>query len=430
MRNLGQLRSFALRAVTRGLLLASALAIPFGLMILPSSPAQAQTFSVIYAFTGGIDGCTPWAGVTIRAGSLYGTTRNCGNEFGTVYELTPQGNNWSETTLAAFYYPGNPEARVLFGPDGHLYGTTSGGIYGTLGNVFELIPPLKVCKTAACPNYWTINVIYSFTGIPGDDRNPGQGDLIWDQQGNIYGTTAGGLKSGYGTVYELMPPVPPGNTWTESVLHSFGVGNDGIAPQNGVILDSNGDLFGTTEYGGLINNGIIFELAQVNDNRIETILCNFGSVGCRGTEPVAGLISDSSGNLYGATTNSGSGGGGLVFELSPSGDSWTYTALYSFPNTFLSECGPWGDLTLDAAGNLYGTTYCGGANQLGNVWRLANTQNGWVYTPLHDFTGGSDGANPIGKVIMDANGHLYGTAAYGGSNNCVEGCGTVWMITP
>ncbi len=147
----------------------------------------------------------------------------------------------------------------------------------------------------------------------------------------------------------------------------------------------------------------------------------------------AGLIFDGSGNLYGATSDGGSGGGGTVFELSPSGDSWTFKLLYSFNGPSGIECGPWGTLAMDAAGNLCGTTNCDGGYTFGSVFKLTNKGNGWLYSSLHDFSGYSDGAIPFSNVTLDTNGNLYGTAYYGGTfgGNCGNiGCGTVWMITP
>ena len=150
----------------------------------------------------------------------------------------------------------------------------------------------------------------------------------------------------------------------------------------------------------------------------------------------AGLILDQAGNLYGASTDSGPGGGGTIFELSPSGGGWTYTMLYSFtgsrdyrcpnPNNQYAGPGPWASLAMDGAGNLYGTTLCDGANKLGSVFRLTPSDGGWTYTSLHDFTGGDDGAYPLSNVIMDPTGNLYGTASAGGS----KGHGVVWEIAP
>ena len=141
---------------------------------------------------------------------------------------------------------------------------------------------------------------------------------------------------------------------------------------------------------------------------------------------MSGLAFDSSGNLYGATSEGGNGNGGTIFELSQSGDSWTFNLLYSLSALQDSKnCGPWRALTVDA-GNLYGTTYCDGPNNLGNVFKLTNTQNGWVYTSLHDFTGGQDdGANPRSEVAIDTGGHLYGTTTFGG----LQDFGVVWRIS-
>jgi len=384
------------------------------------SPAvYAQTFSVIHSFTGS-DGAYPEAGVTIRAGSLYGTTSAGGsNSAGTVYQSMPVGPNWF--TLPIFSFNGSdgevPMGRVIFGPDGHPYGTTQIGGGENAGLVFDLIPPLTICKTASCP--WKQNIVYTFQGH--DDGQEPSGDLVFDQQGNIYGTTFAGGNPSAGTVYELMPPIPPNNKWTKTILHNF-MFSDGANPKSGVILDGNGNLFGTTSQGGSDgNNGTVFEL--INGTWEEKILYNFQN-GNDGRSPVAGLAFDSSGNLFGATAWGGSGGGGTVFELSPQGDSWVFTLLYSFSGEV--NCGPNASLDFGPDGALYGTTNCDGAHGLGNVFKLANTQNGWVYTSLYDFTGGSDGSEPVSNVAFDANGNLYGTTEYGGSSNR----GVVWMIKP
>ncbi len=389
--------------------------------------AQAQTFSVIHAFTGGGDGANPDAGVTIRAGILYGTAFTGGNGNGSVYQITHSGNNWVTLPISLLSGGGaNPIARVVFGPDGHPYGTTENGGPAGKGIVFNLIVPLTICKTANC--FWKENVLYGFMG-GADGANPGYGDLTWDPEDNIYGTTLRGGTSGDGAVYELQRS---GNSWTESVIHSFS-GPDGLAPQSGVIFDSNGNLFGTTLQGGSQGNGTVYELKYTQGvGWTEYPVYDFQN-GNDGRGPIAGLIFDGSGNLYGATSDGGSGGGGTVFELSPSGDSWTFKLLYSFNGPQGIACGPWGTLALDAAGNLYGTTNCDGGYTFGSVFKLTNTGNGWLYSSLHDFSGYSDGAIPFSNVTFDTNGNLYGTAYYGGTfgGNCGDiGCGTVWMITP
>ena len=151
-----------------------------------------------------------------------------------------------------------------------------------------------------------------------------------------------------------------------------------------------------------------------------------------GGYPVAGLIFDQSGNLYGATSDGGSGGGGTFFDLTFSNGIWTLNTLYSFTGIAGNQCGPWGTLVMDGAGNLYGTTLCDGAKNAGSVFKLTLSSGKWTYTSLHDFTGGSDGGNPISNVVFDANGNLYGTTYIGGlAGGCGgTGCGVVWEITP
>lgn len=387
-----------------------------------SLAAHAQTFSVIHAFTGGINGTSPNAGVTIKGNALYGTTVGAGRSYSTVYQLTHVGSNWFEIPLSFLGIDVGyaAMARVVFGPDGHLYGTTSFAYTGS-GLVFDLIAPSSFCKTAAC--YWTENVLHLFTGPP-DGAAPGRGDLIWDRQGNIYGTTSAGGTANAGTVFQMTKSE---DNWTETPVYSFlGGTSDGSVPFNGVVMDSNGNLFGTTLDGGMYGYGTVFELTYIPQvGWKETILYNFTG-GSDGSTPFAGLTLDGSGNLYGATGDGGMGGGGTLFELAPSGNTYTFNLLYTFSGQPGGNCGPGGTLTTDSTGNLYGTTVCDGPSNVGNIFALANTENGWVYTSLHDFTGGNDGSKPISNVTIDTDGTLYGTASQGGAN----GAGTVWMIKP
>ena len=393
---------------------AAALAIAF-LLIVVATPAQAQTFTVLHTFTGGQDGTYLTAGVTLdQAGNLYGTADEGGGAgYGTVYKLRHNGSGWIFNLLYSFNggddgaYPG---ARVVFGPNGTLYGTTSGGGASSQGTVFNLRPSPTVCLSALCA--WTETVVYPFAVNP-DGANPAYGDLIFDQAGNIFGTTGtGGNNDGNGTVYELTPS---GSGWTESVLYRFS-GNDGSNPQGGLILDNAGSLYGTTYRGGGFGGGTIFELTPSGSGWTEKVLYNFRT-GTDGGAPIAGLIFDPSGNLYGATTDGGPGGAGTVFKLTPSGGSWTYSLLYSL--AALSQCGPWGTLVMDGAGNLYGTTLCTGTHGFGSVFELTPSGPPWTYTSLHDFTDGSDGGRPISNVVIDpVSGNLYGTAG-----------SVVWEIT-
>ena len=407
---------------------AVALAMVLALTVVASQAAQAQTFNVIHNFFGLQDGSFPLAGLTMDAGgNLYGTASSGGNGYGTLYRLKRSGANWVVQPLYSFSLTDGsfPEARVIFGPGGILYGTTTYGGTANQGTVFSLRPPVSACKTALCP--WAETVLYGFSGGT-DGASPGYGDVLFDQAGNLYGTTsAGGLltcySGGCGTVYELTPS---GGGWTESVLYSFGTGGstDGVFPSNGMIFDSAGNLYSTTFGGGSLGVGglgTVFQLAPSESGWTENILYDFpGSAG----NPSGGLIFDQQGNLYGVTTTGGSGGGGTVFELTLSSGTWSLTTLYSFTGS--PECGPYGTLTMDAAGNLYGTTYCAGANGAGNVFKLTSTDGSWTYSSLHDFTGGSDGGYPTSNVILDASNNLYGTAVLGGS----EGKGVVWEIMP
>lgn len=385
-----------------------------------SPVAYAQTYSVIHTFDErNGDGGNPITGVTIRGSILYGTTNGSGRgQDGTLYQLSLSGNNWLYG-LDTYFSPdaGGPTSRVAFGPDGHPYGVSlTGGNIG--GTVWRVLPPVRICALAAC-SAWKVNTLHFFEGAPQDGYGP-SGDLIFDQQGNIYGVTNFGGAHDSGTVFEMMGS---GNNWTETPIYQFTGGADGSSPIDGVTFDSNGNLFGVTIQGGANNHGTIFELTHIPSGWQETVLYNFTG-GSDGKTPVGGLIVDGSGNFYGTTSEGGSGGCGTAFELSPSGQTWTLTTLASFSGS-LSSCGPRAKLTLDSVGNLYGTTFIAGANQKGAVFKLSNTQNGWVYTSLYDFTEGSDGGQPISTVSIDTDGSLYGTAWAGGLN-----FGVVWQIKP
>jgi len=433
--------------IARAATVALAIATVFALTVVLAQSAQAQTFKVLHTFTGGADGASPLAGVTMdEAGNLYGTTSaGGGSGDGTVFRLSKKGSNWILNPLYTFTGGndgGSPWATVVFGPDGNLYGTTTYGGEGGCdyglgcGTVFQLKPFPTACKTAVCG--WQETVLYRFTG-GSDGANPGYGDLIFDQAGNLYGTTAvggnqGGLCSnfgGCGVVFELTPSY---GGWTEKVLYSFTESSDGFQPYAGLIFDNAGNLYGTTVSGGFTwgdcdeeaGCGVVFELTPSNGGWTENVLYTFYG-GNDGDNPYAGLIFDASGNLYGATPNDGEGNRGTIFKLTPSGGGWIFSVVYSFTG----GGGPAASLTMDAAGNLYGTTNGGGAYGAGNVFKLTPSGGGWTYTSLHDFTGGSDGSAPDCNVIFDANGNLYGTTVWGGSSqNCYNGCGVVWEITP
>ncbi len=406
----------------------------FALVLAAGHSAKAQTFTVLHNFTGGQDGAAPLAGLTMdAAGNLYGTAeggglRLCPGGCGTAYRLKRAGANWIFEGLYQFTGGDDgafPRARVVFGPGGSLYGTTWQGGSTTCyrdgtgcGAVFRLRPPPTFCRAVSCP--WTATVVYDFNGVT-DAYSPGYGDLVFDQQGNIFGTTVQGDSSAVGVVYELTPQ---GSGWTESFLHEFFSGTgDGYAPYSGVVFDNAGNLYGTTTSGGSGGFGTVFQLTRSGSGWTETILHNF-QIDTEGCCAYGGLIFDQAGNLYGATSGNGPDGSGTVFELTPSHGDWTFTVLYNF--TGIDICGPWGALVMDAGGNLYGTRLCGGANGGGSVFKLTPSSPYWTYSSLHDFTGGSDGGNPYGNVIFDTAGNLYGTTSSGGSRDG----GVVWKITP
>jgi uncharacterized repeat protein (TIGR03803 family) len=385
-----------------------------------SQAAQAQTFSVIHNFTGEHDGANPYAGLTIGGeGIFYGTTYHGGmGDNGVVFNMTHNAAGWLLTPIYEFTGYSNdgshPLAGVVIGPYGALYGTTYGGGSEGLGTVFELRPSARVCKAALC--YWNETVLHSFTGP--DGSGPYYGGLTFDQDGNIYGTTYGGGSSSLGVVFELTQS---GGEWMVSILHSFGSGNDGFGPVGGVVFDTAGNLYGTTtEQTG--SGGTVFELTPSNGAWTENILFDDFFVGASGYYPEGTLMIDQFGNLYGTAAYGGDYGGGTAFELTPSNGDWNFSVLFSFNGRW----GPIAGLTMDAAGNLYGVTNGDGAYGNGMVFKLTNSNGAWTLNDLHDFTGGSDGANSTGAVVLDASGNLYGTTIQGGAYNQ----GIVWEITP
>src|SRR5271166_1965825 len=400
---------------------ALASALLFAAAVLPAQTLEAQTFSVIHNFTGGADGGSPFAGLTMdKAGSLYGTTTFGGSGNGTVFRLVFKNSHWVFQPLYSFAGGtdgANPQARVIVGPDGALYGTTQYGGAG-YGTVFRLSPQPTACKTALCP--WKETVIYRFAG--GTDGDNPFSEVVFDQSGSLYGTTAqggtGSCDTSYtcGVVFELTPS---NGSWTESVLYRFTGGSDGGAPAAGLIFDSAGNLYGTATVGGLNNQGTVFQLTPEGSGWAENVLHSF--MGTDGYQPESSLIFDQQGNLYGTTIYGGSTygsspGGGVAFELMPSGGKWTETLLYSFGAQDGDGINPYDRLLMDANGNLYGTASAGGLDGIGNIFKLTNSGGEWAAAVLHNFTDGSDGAHPFGGLIFDAKGNLYGTTDSGGTD--------------
>jgi len=258
-------------------------------------------------------------------------------------------------------------------------------------------------------------VLHNFSG--GADGIAPRAGLILDAAGNLYGTTDNGGTYNQGTVFELTPAA--GGTWTEKVLNSFGSGTDGVRPRGVLIFDAAGNLYGTT-YGDPYNQGTVFELTPAaRGTWTEKVLHTFGS-GSDGTFPAAGLVLDAAGNLYGTTYEGGTYGLGTAFELTPAGGgTWTEKVLHHFGNG-TDGVYPLASLIFDAAGNLYGTTSYGGSYGGGTVFRL-NAQGEVL---LQNFSG-TDGANPVANLVLDTAGNPYGTTSLGGTSSE----GTVFEIT-
>jgi len=373
----------------------------------PAKKGDPWTETVLHVFKGNAsgDGNTPVGSVIIDSlGNLYGTTGyggtgNCvllGTKVGcgTVYELSPpalKGGAWTETVLYSFPTAKQgylPNGDLVFDSAGNLYGATMfGGGHGTTcnayyqycGAVFELSPPKQK------GGKWTEKVLHGFRG-PDDGANP-NGGLVFDSKGALYGTTyRGGYDcphnsgQGCGTVFKLTPPTQKGSKWSETVLHRFyRKVSDGGGPAAGVVFDSKGNIYGTTEGGG---GG------------------NFGS--------------------------------GTVFQLVPrSNGKWAEKALYSFQDNH-DGGQPQAGMVFDSGGNLYGTASDGGTVGNGTMFRLRPGAGGsWAFAALYEFAAAPDGAYPTGPVFVWAR-SLYGTTQRGGSGQACGnyGCGTVFGVKP
>jgi uncharacterized repeat protein (TIGR03803 family) len=384
--------------------------------------AVGQTYSVLYAFRGTPDGENPQSSLVIDAnGNLYGTTyqggiQDCigyGFGCGTVFRINKNGR---ETILHNFISGLDglwPIGGVIRDAAGNLYGTTSEG-GGTNHGTF-----IKVNRHGG------ERVLHSFTG--GDGTYP-SADLVFDGQGNLYGTTTFGGGSDGGTVFKFDV------NQKFSVLFSFSYG---YYPRAGLAVDSQGTLYGTTWQGGDTNYcggygcGLVFKLTQ--KGKFTSLYAFTG--GSDGTNPLGALVRDKAGNLYGTTSYGGDlscslgyyVGCGVVFKITATGK---FKVLHTL--SMQEGAASYAGLVLDKAGNLYGTASAGGAYGDGSVFEL---QKDGTFRVLHSFAGGLDGANPLGRLVFDAAGSLYGTTSYGGNLTCYSGitgagCGTVFKITP
>jgi uncharacterized repeat protein (TIGR03803 family) len=416
--------------------------------------SSAPTLTVLYTFLGEADGASPNEVALDPAGNLYGTAYyggnlvNCGAAgCGVAFKVDTKGH---ETLLNTFTGQdgANPLAGLLRDNSGTLYGNT--GIDGASGGgtVFKLRPSPRACVTALCP--WNETVLHNFPFQQSADGSQPQGDLIRDANGNLYGTTLWGGNGcnapGCGTVFKVDPQE------NETILYNFeGSPNDGAVPSGSLLLDADGNLYGTTQNGGTYGYGTVFELSPSGSGWKEQVLYNF-TLGSDGGYPMAGLVADPQGNLYGTTALGGTctaGGCGVVFELSPTGSGWALTVIHNFTGS-PDGASPTATLLRDNAGNLYGTTNSGGTGVCsfyyptgcGTVFELTPTGSGWMETILYSFTGAADGAIPLyGPVVMDGQGNLYGATTWGGdlsatNPGCTDflgspiGCGVVFKLSP
>jgi uncharacterized repeat protein (TIGR03803 family) len=332
------------------------------------------------------------------------------------------GAKAASTEKVLYSFHGTPDASI---PTSNLISDDAGNLYGTTarGGISDgSYGTGTVFKLSPASGHWRETILYKFSG-GSDGKYPSSG-LVRDSNGNLYGTTSQGGSSscGCGVVFEVDP------SGTETVLYSF-TQTDGEYPSGGLIFDAHGDLFGTTSNGGTYGNGAVFELIPKSDGTwTEQVLYSFIDNSGDGANPDSGVVMDNAGNLYGTTESGGNNpGDGIVFELKHSGSGWKESILYSF--TGGADGGrPFAGLAIHD-GNLYGTTISGGSGA-GAVFELQPGSTGWTETVIYAFKGHPDGANPEAGVIFDKSGNLYGTTYSGGWRYCFIGCGTIFKLTP
>lgn len=371
---------------------------------------------VIYNFTGGSDGGDPASALVFdKSGNAYGTTVVGGSGYGTVFELTSSKAGWTLTTLYSFtggVDGKNPYGGVTLDASGNLYGTTvAGGSGGTCsGDGCGVVYKLTQTNGA-----WSQSVLYNFTG--GNDGSGPGGAVVFDKPGNLYGTTPDAGKDGVGVVYELSPG--KNGQWRQKVLHTFTGGNDGSTGSLGSLLvDKSGVIYGVAELGGAHQAGTVFKLSRSSSGKwkFSTIYAFQGQPDA--AFPYGGLTADSTGNLYGTTYYGGANGVGSVYRLAPGKSGYKESVLYSFgaSNDVNSSTTT---LVFDQSGNLYGTASAGGNSscQCGGVFKLTRSGSAWKESVVHAFKGDPDGAFSYYGMAFDKSGNLYGTTVQGGNQN-------------
>ncbi|HEY3915536.1 MAG TPA: choice-of-anchor tandem repeat GloVer-containing protein [Verrucomicrobiae bacterium] len=360
--------------------------------------AASGSLTPLYSFTNGTDGANPVAALVQGSdGNWYGTTSFGGANvyYGTVFKITASGSLTSLHSFTGGNDGGFPVAGLVQGSDGNFYGTAEYG-GNDFGTVFKITPG------------GSLTPLYSFTG-GNDGANP-LAALVQGSDGNFYGTAAFNGANGLGTVFKIST----GGSFTS--LYSFVNGANGAYPEDALVQGSDGNFYGTTEYGGAVSNGAVFKITSGGSL---TTLYSFTN-GIDGSTPVAGLVQGSDGNFYGATEFGGTNKLGTLFKMSAGG---SVTPLYSFTNG-TDGLYPGATLLLGTDGNFYGTTEHGGdAPGIGDgtVFKM---DPGGLFTPLYSFTG-NDGSVPLGSLVQGSDGNIYGATFYGGSN----GAGVIFKIS-
>jgi uncharacterized repeat protein (TIGR03803 family) len=397
----------------------------FGLLF--ACPALAGTEKVLWSFGAPGDGFSPRGSLIADAlGNLYGVAPLGGaNDTGAVFELSPDGNGGMTETVLYSFGPlesgdgQQPEGGLVMDRSGNLYGTTyvGGATYGDGGGtVFELSPNGD--------GTWTETVLYRFGKLP-DGELPGD-SLLLDANANLYGTTSAGGSLGGGTVFELTHAQSPGSPgWEETILLQLPHRSETFTGLMWRTLGLN--LFGATSNGEL-GFGAAFRLWRNGTEWLAEDLHNFNNID--GTSQAEGnLVEDQNLNIYGTSTAGCANGTGGVWELVHNpGLPSTYQLLYSFGATDSGDgLAPQSGVIVAPDGTLYGTTDSGGSkSSAGTVFALANSPNGWQETVLYRFTGGQDGGEPVGQLLRDKQGRLYGVGLRGGQ----YGLGVVFRVTP
>ena len=363
----------------------------------PTNTPTPLPYAVIYSFAAdGSEGAMPFLGLMFDgSGNFYGTAAQGGaSNKGTAYKITPAG---AFTLLHSFGTGSDgalPRSGLVSDNAGNFYGTTfnGGGAYDS-GTVYKMT------------SSGLVTVLQSFGG--GNGLYP-TAALAHDGGGNFYGTTAGGGNNGLGTVYKIT------SSGDFNLVYSFEIGRDGNYPYAGLVHDGAGNFYGTTSSGGTANKGTVYKVTSAG---IYTQLHSFVG-GSDGDYPYAGLVADGAGNFYGTTANGGANNQGTVYKMTSAG---VVSVIHSFAAAS-DGANPYAALVLDSAGNLYGTSSTGAANNSGSVFKLTSTR---VFSVLHSFGAAGDGANPSeAALVPDEAGNLYGVTFNGGAN----GAGTVFRI--